>query len=339
MQVIGIVFGIRKFPPVRLRITSLISLACLPVAAATVSYSGKVVDKAGAALPWALIRVDGGGIIGQSGADGSFSLTGDAATVFSYGDPRPSLLGLGARETPDPNPPRYLLTGRRANAAHPAALVTLRAPQPPAIVIQAIQPPNMTRIRLPEAAESEPPQPPSLPAKQASGSGSLFSLSVSMANYLPGAFPQAEATAKGLTLALERSPTDTAHYAAEKKLCLDTINALRAKVGAKAVAWSVSLEAFADQGARYDAGLNSAHAHFSAFSKRAVPADAENAVPGWPIHSFKTVSAVVAQGAKMMWDEGPGGGHYENIKGNHTLVGCGIYVTPEGGVWVIHDFK
>ena len=160
-----------------------------------------------------------------------------------------------------------------------------------------------------------------------------------MSNYQSGAFPQAAASAKGLVLTLARSATDTATYQAEKKLCLDTINTLRAKVGKPKVAWSKSLEAFADQGTRYDSERNQAHAHFGAFSKQADPSDAENAVPGWPIKQYKNVAAVVAQGAKMMWDEGPGGGHYDNIIGDHTAVGCGIYMTPAGGVWVIHDFK
>jgi hypothetical protein len=122
-------------------------------------------------------------------------------------------------------------------------------------------------------------------------------------------------------------------------VCLDTINAYRATLGLKAVARSPSLEAFADQGARYDSELGKAHAHFGAFSKGAVPSDAENAIPGWPLKNYKTVAKVVGEGAKMMWAEGPGGGHYENIKGSHAAVGCGIYVNPAGGVWVIHNFK
>ena len=160
-----------------------------------------------------------------------------------------------------------------------------------------------------------------------------------MARYETGGFLQTGATAKNLVLALSPSATDTAAYAAEKRLCLDTINAYRATLGLKAVVRSAGLEAFADQGARYDSERDKAHAHFSAFSKGAVPSDAENAIPGWPLKTYKTVAKIVGEGAKMMWAEGPGGGHYENIKGSHTAVGCGIYVNPAGGVWIIHDFK
>jgi hypothetical protein len=180
-----------------------------------------------------------------------------------------------------------------------------------------------------------PPPPPTLEKSAAAP----FTLSVSMARYQTGSFPQADATAKNLVLTLSPSATDTAAYAAEKQLCLDTINAYRATLSLKPVVRSASLEAFADQGARYDSERDKAHAHFGAFSKGAVPSDAENAIPGWPLKNYKTVAKIVGEGAKMMWAEGPGGGHYENIKGSHTAVGCGIYVNPAGGVWIIHDFK
>jgi uncharacterized protein YkwD len=126
-------------------------------------------------------------------------------------------------------------------------------------------------------------------------------------------------------------------YAVEKKLCLDETNRYRATLGLPAVAWSTELEAFAESGVRYDAARNRAHAHFAAAKPN--PSDAENEIPGWPLSNYKTVSKVVEEGLKMMWDEGPGGGHYENIKGSHTALGCGILVTEAGRVWVIQDFK
>ena len=50
-------------------------------------------------------------------------------------------------------------------------------------------------------------------------------------------------------------------------------------------------------------------------------------------------AAIVQAGTKMMWAEGPGGGNYENIKGNHASVGCGFYVNADGEVWVVQDFR
>jgi hypothetical protein len=165
-----------------------------------------------------------------------------------------------------------------------------------------------------------------------------WTLSASMARFATGTFPQAAPSAKGLILILAPSATDTAVYAAEKQACLDTLNALRAGIGKPKLAWSKSLEAFADQGARYDSQAG-AHAHFQAYARNAVPADAENALPGWPLKDYKSVAAVVRAGTRMMWDEGPGGGHYDNIAGDQKEAGCGIYVTASGAVWVIQDFK
>lgn len=88
---------------------------------------------------------------------------------------------------------------------------------------------------------------------------------------------------------------------------------------------------------RFSQSRVSAHAHFGAVDPN--PADAENELPGWPLKDYKTVSAIMVKGTKMMWDEGPGGGHYENIKGSHTTVGCGIHITAAGDVWIVQDFR
>jgi hypothetical protein len=43
---------------------------------------------------------------------------------------------------------------------------------------------------------------------------------------------------------------------------------------------------------------------------------------------------------QMMWAEGPGGGHYENMSSTqYTLAGCGTYTTSDGNVWVTTDFR
>jgi hypothetical protein len=310
-----------------------------PLTAETVSYSGKVVDGSGNPIPWAFIKVQGSDLIGQSGADGAFSFTANIATTL-YGDPRPRspsqpLSSIAADAAP---PIRFLLTGRVVPRSHLASTLLLSPGDRTGG--RSANPAQAARAVLPSVSGSPgdlplPPPPPPLEKSAAAP----FTLSVSMARFQTGSFPQAEATAKNLILTLAPSATDTAAYAAEKQLCLDTINAYRATLSLKPVARSASLEAFADQGARYDSERDKAHAHFGAFSKGAVPSDAENAIPGWPLKNYKTVAKIVGEGAKMMWAEGPGGGHYENIKGSHTAVGCGIYVNPAGGVWIIHDFK
>lgn len=307
---------------------AILVLALRSAFAEPISYAGKVVDAAGVPLPWALLKIEGSAIIGQSGADGTFSLAGEAATVF-WPDPQPP--GFG--DAPKAGPPAfYRPDGRATVPDHVASTLLLMRSRGDRPASRAVGLANAARA---VEWDIRPPEPPVL----ARTTTPAWTLSVAMANYQPGAFAQSATSAKGLVLTLAKSATDTATWAAEKKLCLDTINALRAGLSLPKLAWSKSLEAFADQGARYDAERNKAHAHFGAFSVRAVPSDAENAIPGWPLKNYKTVAKVVHDGAKMMWDEGPSGGHYENIKGSHTQVGCGIYVTPSGGVWVIHDFK
>jgi hypothetical protein len=50
------------------------------------------------------------------------------------------------------------------------------------------------------------------------------------------------------------------------------------------------------------------------------------------------VRAIVKQGLAQMWAEGPGGSHYENMKGNYTEMGCGIFLSNDE-VTVSQDFK
>ncbi|MGZ3452905.1 MAG: CAP domain-containing protein [Polyangiales bacterium] len=117
--------------------------------------------------------------------------------------------------------------------------------------------------------------------------------------------------------------------------CVDVINAFRAKIGRPALARSSALETFAAAGAKADSESGDPHGHFIATSGGGV-AWAENEVPGWP----GEIDSVIEDGTQMMWDEGPGGGHYENLSSSsYKQVGCGFYVTPGGDVWVTQDFR
>jgi hypothetical protein len=40
-----------------------------------------------------------------------------------------------------------------------------------------------------------------------------------------------------------------------------------------------------------------------------------------------------------MWAEGPGGGHYDTMRGSFSEIGCGVYVSPNGEVTVSQDFR
>lgn len=121
----------------------------------------------------------------------------------------------------------------------------------------------------------------------------------------------------------------------ENEYCVELINGYRAKVGAAPLKRSSAVEAYANAGAAADAKSGRAHGHFSDTSGGGI-AWAENEVPGWP----GNVRDVITESLKMMWDEGPGGGHHDNMASKKwTEVGCGIFVTSSGKVWVTQDFR
>jgi uncharacterized protein YkwD len=129
------------------------------------------------------------------------------------------------------------------------------------------------------------------------------------------------------------------------QFCLDENNRYRATVGSPPLVRTAELDAFAAAGAQYDYDAMSAHKHFG--DSHGAPggnASGENEIPGWggwSIESQKSVRGVLEGGLKAMWDEGPGGGHYENMKNpKYTKFGCGIYVAPnaEQDVTVTMDF-
>jgi len=119
--------------------------------------------------------------------------------------------------------------------------------------------------------------------------------------------------------------------------CVDVINSYRAMVGKPPLARSSSLEDYAAVGAMQDGISGNPHGHFIATSGGGV-ASAENEVPRWPLANFGDVATVIERGTAAMWSEGPGGGHYENIVGSYTAVGCGVYVSSDGLVTVTQDF-
>jgi hypothetical protein len=120
--------------------------------------------------------------------------------------------------------------------------------------------------------------------------------------------------------------------------CVDVLNSYRAKVGRPPLARASDLEAYATVGAKSDSETGEPHGHFMSTDGGGI-AWAENEIPGWPLVDYGSVRDVIDEGTKMMWDEGPGGGHYENIVGDYTQVGCGTYLTPGGDVWITQDFR
>jgi uncharacterized protein YkwD len=123
---------------------------------------------------------------------------------------------------------------------------------------------------------------------------------------------------------------------------LDTLNNYRVQAGAPALAISDELSrfsyeasvAFAQPGAQ-------AHAYFlgagdciwqDGFCSNAE----ENQAPDWPAADVDaTIDAIL----QAMMDEGPGGGHHDNIMDpNNRLVGIGLFL-QNGRLWLTNDFS
>ncbi len=119
--------------------------------------------------------------------------------------------------------------------------------------------------------------------------------------------------------------------------CVDETNRLRAIQGKPALTHSDALEAFANEGAQYDTQMQSAHAHFKATNGGGI-SFAENECPsflGWRV--MGDVRNTIAQCLQAFYDEGPGGGHYENMMGNYGTLGCGVYLQGSG-ITITQDY-
>jgi len=44
------------------------------------------------------------------------------------------------------------------------------------------------------------------------------------------------------------------------------------------------------------------------------------------------------EGMVQIWREGPGGGHYENLHGPYSVVGCGVFINGNE-VRVVQHFR
>ncbi len=115
----------------------------------------------------------------------------------------------------------------------------------------------------------------------------------------------------------------------DHEACVDRINAYRASIGLPPYARDASSEACADAQARSDSQTDNAHGAFGDCGEFA-----QNECPGWD-----SIEEVLDGCLQNMWDEGPGGGHYENMAGDYEEAFCGFYTTPDGEVWAIQNFR
>lgn len=98
------------------------------------------------------------------------------------------------------------------------------------------------------------------------------------------------------------------------------------------VARDPSGEGCADEESRLDARSNTAHGSFGRCSERA-----QNACPNY---SGATIEEILAKCLQQMFDEGPGGGHYDNMTNpKYTKAFCGFESVGGGRVWAIQNFR
>ena len=122
-------------------------------------------------------------------------------------------------------------------------------------------------------------------------------------------------------------PVDTS----PEQICVDSINSHRLTLGLAPYKRWETAEACSSTEAKSDAASNKAHGAFGQCQEFA-----QNECPGWPGPSDKMIPSCL----KMMWAEGPGGGHYENMRSTrYTQVSCGFAVLPNGNVWSVQNFK
>ncbi len=125
-------------------------------------------------------------------------------------------------------------------------------------------------------------------------------------------------------------------YPAAAEDCVQDINQYRASNGLPPYQRWTDAEACADDETKKDAERNKPHGSFGSCGEWA-----QNTCPGWS----GTPESMIGTCLQKMWAEGPGSdfsthGHYINMSSTRYMqVACGFFVTPEGGVWTVQDFR
>jgi hypothetical protein len=120
-------------------------------------------------------------------------------------------------------------------------------------------------------------------------------------------------------------------FAAARQSCVDRINQYRARVGVGPIARDPSTEPCDDDESRLDSSANRAHGSFGKCGERA-----QNACPNYPGAS---VEDVLTKCLQQMFEEGPGGGHYDNMTSTkYSRASCGFVPVGGGRIWTVQNF-
>jgi hypothetical protein len=128
---------------------------------------------------------------------------------------------------------------------------------------------------------------------------------------------------------------------------LDLLNTYRARAGARPLLYDASISAFALAGSKELASDHEPHAHFRAhgdgapgFGSRSAENQGDpNGVPPMGEDRVSSGKKQITVMLKMMFEEGPGGGHHDNMLNPHyRRVGIGVY-EPGGTLFLTNDFS
>ena len=119
--------------------------------------------------------------------------------------------------------------------------------------------------------------------------------------------------------------TNTSITDADLAFCMSETNRFRAMQGKTTLARSAALEAYGADSARIDQQANQAHQHYTSTNGGGVSL-AENEVLSVSPNAVSLSTQNAIQFAlSLFYSEGPGGGHFQNMMGSFSSVGCGVY--------------
>jgi hypothetical protein len=129
---------------------------------------------------------------------------------------------------------------------------------------------------------------------------------------------------------------------------VEQLNAYRARAGLHPLLYDARISAFALRGSRQLSNDHSPHAHFSAHAEGAPGFGSRSAekqgdptgVPPMDADRIRSGKKQIDIMLKMMMDEGPGGGHHDNmLNPRYRRIGIGLYTTGGGALFLTNDFS
>lgn len=126
---------------------------------------------------------------------------------------------------------------------------------------------------------------------------------------------------------------------------VDALNMYRAQAGVAPLALDAQLSTFSTTASMQLESTMMAHGYFAAqansgaiWSEGFCSSAAENQAPGWPVNGDE--NATIDGILQAMMNEGPGGGHHDNIlAASSTRVGVGLIVDAQQQLWFTNDFS